>query len=193
MGGKSIRIRLAFLDRVHQLVYADAVIEQAKAAANRQSAAAGGHPCKADARTEVAERNAVGAGKLTVKLANTGRERAVTTLCNRPAIIIVRHDIAFKSIGVRSAGSGWNRGPPQVGWPNVGQVAIFIGQGAVVLPAYADVHCEAAVHLPVILEERVDVLHLITVNDAFYRAAHAEQTGNKVAYRRAVRRKAAGI
>ena len=75
-----VRVRPSFLDSVNQPVNADAVIENARAAADHQAPITRRLPRKAGSRAKVAERDSILSGKLPIELPDSRRNWAMAAL-----------------------------------------------------------------------------------------------------------------
>src|SRR5438128_11460759 len=102
----------------------DAIIENAGTAANHHSAVRYRLPGKSNARAKVAQRDAILRSECPVELPDACRNGTMSSLRNRPRVVIVRHNVAGESGGVVEVGRGrrdWHG--PEIAGPVMHHVA----------------------------------------------------------------------
>src|SRR5690348_11069005 len=133
---RGVGVRTAFVDRMHQPVDAHPVIEDADSPANDQASV--GLPGVSQTGREVAQRNTILSGRLAVEYANPGWQRASAALADCARVVVVGYYVTDERVGIGLRGSARrNRHRLQIACPEIGQVAILIGERAIVLPTDA--------------------------------------------------------
>jgi len=91
----------AFLNSVNHAIDADAIVENTSAATHDKFAISNGLPRETNSRSKVAQGDPVPRGELSIKLPHTGRNGTMTTLGDRPAVVVVGYYISGECFRVR--------------------------------------------------------------------------------------------